>query len=134
MLISRYKKSKWLKKDQVEAMPETQRRTVVENVEEDEVGDEVKLVAYFKGIEKGLVLNATNMDVLADAAGSQDSDDFAGLAVELTIDPNVRYQGKRVGGIVLKASARKTTTADAPFDDAIPFGDDVPVEAYANES
>src|SRR5688572_26954145 len=111
MLISRYKKSKWLKRGAVEEMTDAERRTVVETVSEDEVGDEVKLVAYFKGIEKGLPLNATNMDILAEAAGSEDSDDFAGLAVEIVVDPNIRYAGKRVGGIVLRPLAQPAKAA-----------------------
>lgn len=136
MLITKFKKSKWLKKDAVEALPASRRRTRIVNIEEDEVGDDTKLVCYFDGIEKGLPLNATNMDVLADASGSQDSDDFIGLAVEIVVDPNVRFQGKRVGGIVLKPIWESTPAPadEIAFDDAIPFGDNSPpLEAYEDE-
>ena len=123
MLITKYRSSKWLKKEDVDALSAEHRLTVVEFIEEAEVGDDVKPVAHFKGIEKAWPINITGLEVLAELTGSQDTDDFVDAAVELYVDPDVRYAGKRVGGIKLRPVAVKPIAKEdgAPFDDAIPF-------------
>lgn len=113
MKIAKYRNSKWLRKDDVEAMSEKERQTVVERIVEEEVGDDLKPVIYFKGIDKGWPLNMTALEQLAELTGSDDTDDFAGARVEIFVDPSVRYAGKRIGGIKLRA-------AKEPFDDEIP--------------
>ncbi len=123
MKISKYRSSKWLKKEDVEALSPEQRRTEVVSIEEEQVGDDLKPVVYFKGIEKGWPINMTGLEVLAELTGSQDTEDFDGTKVELFVDPDVRYAGKRVGGIKLRSIPSKSLVKDdgAPFDDAIPF-------------
>jgi hypothetical protein len=104
MNINSFRKSRWLKKEDVSAMTPAERQTVVMRiVDEEEVGDERKPVCYFKGIDKGWPINMTGFEVLAEITGSEETTDYVGAAVELYVDPNVKYQGKRVGGIKLRA-------------------------------
>ena len=57
---------------------------VMQKVTREDVGDDAKRkpVIYFRGKEKGLVCNATNYDVIADAYGDE-TDDWAGQPIEL---------------------------------------------------
>ena len=98
MQISKYRKSKWLKKEDVAEFDEGQQLTTVEAVLEEQVGDDIKPVIYFKGVEKGWAANMTGLEALAEMSGSGDTEDFIGIRVEIYVDPDVRYAGKRVGG------------------------------------
>jgi hypothetical protein len=42
-----------------------------------------KSIAYFKGAKKGLVLNVTNWDKIADITGEDDSDNWPGHRIEV---------------------------------------------------
>jgi hypothetical protein len=44
-------------------------KVIMANVEKEKMGDDMKLVLYFKGKEKGLVLNKTNSNTIVDAYG-----------------------------------------------------------------
>ena len=123
MDIGKYRNSRWLKKEDVDAFSAETRRTVVESIKEELVGDDLKPVVYFKGIEKGWPINMTGLEVLADLTGSQDTEDFGGANVELYVDPEVRYAGKRVGGIKLRPIVPNLVVKEdsAHFDDATPF-------------
>jgi len=132
MNINRYRKSKWLKKEDVAALSPARRLTVVERFAEEPVGegDELKPVCYFQGIDKGWPINTTALEVLSEITGSDDTDDYVGAAVEIFVDPNVQYQGRRVGGIKLRAPAKgklagKVTKPIAPVadDDVQPVDD-----------
>lgn len=63
-----------------------------------------KLVAYFEELDQALVLNKSNLGILEELFGSDDTDDYVGKKVVLYFDPTVMYSGKRVGGIRIKAS------------------------------
>jgi hypothetical protein len=78
----------------------------IESIEEEEVGDDRKLVARFAGKSKGLVLNDTNLETL-EAAFGPDSSDAIGGQVILFVDPSVRYGGQRVGRTRIKLPAKK---------------------------
>ncbi len=123
MFIGKYRQSKWLTKEDVNALSADQRRTVVVSIKEEEVGEDIKPVGRFEGIEKPWPINMTGLDELAEMTGSQETDDFVGAEIELYVDPDVRYAGKRVGGIKLRPIAAKPVAKEdgAPFDDAIPF-------------
>lgn len=81
-------------------------RVVVESVTVDEIknddGKDKKLVAHFVGKEKGLVLNRTNADSLAEISGSDKTEDWSGTPVILFVDPSVMFGGKKVGGIRMR--------------------------------
>lgn len=123
MHISKYRNSKWLKKEDVAQLDEEERIVTVEAIVEEQVGDDIKPVVYFKGIDKGWAINMTGLEALAEMAESQDTDDFIGLRVEIYVDPDVRYAGKRVGGIKIRvAPLRKPPKGPGDdFDDPIPY-------------
>jgi hypothetical protein len=57
----------------------------IDRVEIEAVGrsKEMKPVVYFKGKEKGLVLNKTNGNKIAQITGSKDTDDWHGCQIKL---------------------------------------------------
>ena len=61
-----------------------------------------KLVLFFDGTKKGLVLNMANGDALYDMTGHEDPEEWIGQRVELYVDENVAYAGKRIGGVRLR--------------------------------
>jgi len=61
-----------------------------------------KLVLFFNGTKKGLVLNMSQGDALYDMTGHEDPEEWIGQRVELFVDENVNYAGKKVGGVRLR--------------------------------
>lgn len=95
----------------------------IEKVVMETLGDERKPVAYFKGKEKGLVLNKTNFSTIEDISGEEDTDNWAGTSVKL-ITVKVEFQGKRVPAIRIEEPTRekRREPVEAPPDDSeIPF-------------
>lgn len=72
-------------------------KVVIDHVEMDKIGDDTKLIVYFRGKDKGLVLNKTNASVISDMHGD-DTDDWSGCDIML-FPTRVDYQGKRVDAI-----------------------------------
>jgi len=72
-----------------------------------------------------MVLNSTNIQLLAKACESEDTDDWIGKKVIIYSDPNVSFGGKLVGGLRVKLPIKKKTLAPAggKFDD---MEDDIP--------
>jgi hypothetical protein len=83
---------------------------VVDRVTQEEVGDDLKFVCYFKGAQKGLVLNGTNWDALEDISGIADSDGWHGVKVVLVTE-RVRYNGQIYDGIRIKPQAQQHPVA-----------------------
>jgi hypothetical protein len=84
--------------------------TEVLGVKEEEVtapgkGTKTRLVAYFDGQSKGLVLNTANCETLAEITGTDDPNEWKDLALELYVDPDVKYGGKKIGGIRIRKPA-----------------------------
>lgn len=74
-------------------------RAVIEGGKLEEMGDgSFKPVLRFRNSKKGLVLNKTNGDTIAEVYGD-DSDAWIGQTIVLYFDPKVSYAGKRTGGI-----------------------------------
>lgn len=73
-----------------------------------------KLILYFDDLEKGLVCNITNINVLIDVLGSDETDDWMGREVELYVDHGVMFGGKRVGGIRVRASGAQLRSSLEP--------------------
>ena len=98
-----YRSSKYLKKDEFER-PKVATISYVseENVAPEGSPKKVRLVAHFDELDKGLVLNMSNCDVVAELTGEDDTDGWAGTVVELFNDPEIRFQGKKTGGIRLR--------------------------------
>jgi arabinogalactan endo-1,4-beta-galactosidase len=102
----------------------------ISHVEMTEIGRDERPVLFFKGKEKGLVLNKTNATNIATVYGD-DTDDWAGGEVTL-YEAMVDYQGKTVPAIRVRVPPRKPAAtaqgqppreqrAPAPVDDDIPF-------------
>ena len=70
----------------------------IESVAMEEVGDGTKPVVYFKGQNKGLVLNKTNAAMIEEIAATDEMDDWGGVRVVL-YPARVDFQGKRVPAI-----------------------------------
>ena len=80
----------------------------IERVEIEKVSDdEEKPILYFRGHEKGIVLNRINSDAITEIVGTDETDDWNGHRVVLYVDRNVQMKGKRVGGIRVMAPPRQ---------------------------
>jgi hypothetical protein len=120
MKISETFRSKFLKASDLQG------RTVeaeIDLVTEEEVGEarEKKLIVYFRGKHRGIVLNQTNAVALQSSFGDE-TDSWAGKSVQIFVEP-VMFQGKRVDGLRLRAPAAAAAPSPAPegLDDDIPF-------------
>jgi hypothetical protein len=90
-------------------------------IKEEEVtapgkGTETRLVLYFDGLKKGLVLNTANAEALAELTGTDDYEKWVDTPVQLYVDPDVKYGGKRTGGIRI----RKPPSASVPVQEQEP--------------
>ena len=125
MHISKMKQSRYLKTADVDDdVLVTIDRVELEKIDHD--SDEEKYVLYMKEFDKGLVLNWTNIQLLAKATGNEDSDSWAGHQVILFHDETVMFRGNVVGGIRVRAIKKKPVAvlkANDP-DDRIPGWDD----------
>lgn len=65
--------------------------------------EELKYCLEFDEVEKPLVLNSVNAQVIAQITGSQESEHWNGHKIVLYEDPNVSFGGKLVGGIRVRA-------------------------------
>lgn len=110
--ISSMKSSKYLKKEDVgRGKLMTISEVVQQNVALESQPAEMKWVCYFEGEEKGMVLNSTNAEAIADILKERNSDNWGGGVVVLYDDPNVSYAGKRTGGIRVRAPRQNAATA-----------------------
>jgi len=102
------------------------------HVDMREIGGEPKPILYFKGKEKGMVLNKTNAGKIAEMFGD-DTDDWEGGEVIL-YEAMVDFQGKTVAAIRVRLAPRKvvSATAERPArseptqDDPRTLNDDIP--------
>lgn len=97
-------------------------------------GQQSKPVAYFKGTDKGLVLNVTNSKRIATIAGSNNTDDWRGTKITL-YGTETEFQGDVVECIrvrvqkreappvmdaIKKRTRRKAASTEPEPDDPIP--------------
>ncbi len=91
---------------------------------------EMKMVVYFQGKEKGVVLNKTNSKKITEIAGTPETDDWAGTKIRL-FATTTEFGGETVECIRVKAPgvAQKPKPKPEPepeyagvaADDEIPF-------------
>jgi len=119
--------SKYLKQGDIEEETEV---TIIKigqlNVAREDEQPEMKWAVRFEELKKPMILNSTNIQLLAKACGSEDTDDWIGKKVVIFADPNVSFGGKLVGGLRVKLPVKKKTTEAKPagkFDD---MEDDIP--------
>jgi hypothetical protein len=96
--------------------------------------EETKLILYFSGTGKSLVVNATNFDLLEEVTGQSDSDNWRGHTIEV-YPTTTEVRGETFDCIRIRAPAQKdllaATTPNLPpapppaptgdMDDEIPF-------------
>lgn len=86
----------------------------IDRVEFEPVGrqKEMKPILYFANKEKGLVLNKTNSNKIAELAGTPETDEWSGVHVRL-FSTHVEFQGESVEAIRVKAAPPRTAAAPA---------------------
>lgn len=108
--------SKWLKASDLDG---DSRAVQIKSIDTEKMNDgEMKPVVYFKGSNKGLVLNVTNGRVLADLFGG-DTDDWIGKPIVLGAS-TTDFQGRTVDCIRLRPAKKKVeAVTKAAFDDTL---------------
>lgn len=106
------------------------------NVAREDEPLEMKWLVHFNEFEKAMVLNTTNINALAKACGSDDTDDWAGKEVIVYVDPTIAYGGKIVGGLRIRkyvvAAPPKQAVKAAPRQPAVQADDEDP--RFKNEA
>lgn len=82
----------------------TIRAVVKENVAPEDKDEERKWVVYFQETDTGVVLNTSRLSQLTEIFGSNDSDVWVNAKVTVYCDPEIRFGGKKVGGVAFKAA------------------------------
>jgi hypothetical protein len=138
MKISQMLDSKYIKRGDLDEFDGERVVTIVKigrgNIARDDEEPDMKWMIRFKEFSKPMVLNTTNIQLIAQATGSDDTDDWIGKEVILYDDPNVSFGGKLVGGLRVKRVPKSKAApakpvgsmADMPSDDldddsSIPF-------------
>jgi hypothetical protein len=99
-------------------------RVAEENVAKEGAPHEMKWCIYFKEIDKPMVLNSTNGQIIAQITGSQETDDWAGKKIVIYHDPSVSFGGKLVGGIRCRAPRGPANPAKPTTQPALPVEDE----------
>lgn len=103
-------------------------RVTMGRVEREEIGTDKKLVLYFQGKDKGMVLNKTNANNIASLYGPE-TEDWQGKRIMLTV-AWVDFQGRSVEALRVRPPAKTggAQKQEAPLpremadmDDEIPF-------------
>lgn len=124
--INDLRKSRFLTKADVgKGMLVTIRSVEEMNVAKEGAPEELRWCLTFEELEKPLVLNSTNGQLIAAITGSEELNDAIGTQVVLYDDPTIMFAGKLTGGIRVRAPktqpSPKTTRQTPPPDNSIPF-------------
>lgn len=98
MLPSNYLKQSDFPEDYVVTIRGIERK----NIAMDGKPAEYKWLATFAEFEKPMVLNSTNIQLMAKACGSDDTDDWIGKQIIVYVDENVSFGGELVGGLRIR--------------------------------
>ena len=125
--ISQMIESKYLKQGDIEEETEVTIAKIGQlNVAREDEQPEMKWAVRFEELKKPMILNSTNIQLLAKACGSEDTDDWIGKKVVIFADPNVSFGGKLVGGLRVKLPIKKKTTEGKPANKFDDMEDDIP--------
>ncbi len=114
MRIGEMKESKYLKKEDVGAGKlVTISGMEQQNVAMEDQPPEMKWIIHFKEFQKGMVLNWTNIQLIAKAVGDEETDAWAGKQIVIYEDENVSFGGKLVGGIRCRAAKLRPRPGEA---------------------
>mgnify|MGYP007031196897 CR=1 FL=1 len=98
----------------------------IKECEMETLGEDKKLVLYFKETKKGLALNKTNMKTIAKVLDSMETDDWIGKRIAL-FSTEVDFKGEQVLAIRVRLKAPKAKPVEAaapPADTSDPFSED----------
>lgn len=87
-------------------------RVTMGRVEREEIGTDKKLVLYFQGKDKGMVLNKTNANAIGDHYGDDTDDWYEQPLILFAI--KTEYQGKPVDGLRCRIPTAKDNRNVAP--------------------
>lgn len=128
MKISAMLPSTYLKQDDIDQpYIVTVKKLEYKNIAKDDDTPERKWLVHFAEFDKAMVLNSTNIQLLAKACKSEETDDWIGQEVIVYTDPSISYGGKVTGGLRIRATeapaaAPKRTPVVAPSNDSdVPF-------------
>ena len=100
----KYRNTKFIQKSDVErGALVTIDKVTEENVAPDSQAEEIKYVIHFKEDYKPWAPGIETLDTIHGIAGTGNVDDWPGTKLVLFIDSEVKYAGKRVGGIRCRA-------------------------------
>lgn len=98
------------------------------NVAMESQSPDMKWCLLFKELDKPLILNITNGQLIAAILGSSEFDHWIGKEIVLYNDKTVMFAGKLTGGIRVRASQGGQPNPDyvgdnppPPIDDDVPF-------------
>src|SRR5512139_1916857 len=74
-----------------------------DNVAKEGAPEELRRCVKFEQLDKPMVLNSTNGQIIAQITKSEETDHWTGHKIVLYDDPNVSFGGKLVGGIRVRA-------------------------------
>lgn len=116
MLISAMSTSKFLKKEDVMDRPMlvTINGITEENVAMDDQPKEMKYCLHFLELDKPLVLNKTNIEMCAEVCNSEETDEWQGKKIVIYNDESIKFQGKKTGGIRIRAAKGLQSKPDKP--------------------
>lgn len=83
----------------------------IKDVVVEEIGSDRKMVAYFAGKEKGMVINKTNAHTIGEAYG-QDTDEWIGQPIEI-FSMKVEFNGRMVDGLRVRVPSRRQSSGPA---------------------
>lgn len=131
MKTSLMKESKFLKKEDV--MPPvlvTMGQVEKVNVALEGVEPEYRWALHFDEMDKPMVLNQTNINLINSVTGTDDTDDWVGKQIVLYNDPTISYAGKVTGGIRVRGNAKQ----ESPVVPGKPKPESFKVENKDNEA
>lgn len=101
-----FSESKFLKHQELEGQDwvvtiDRVERQELKNRDNNEI--EKKFILFFKELEKGMILNATNMGILNGLFKSDESDDWVGKRVTLYTKDDIEMGGKIMSGLRIRA-------------------------------
>jgi len=100
----KYKKSRFLTKSDVEDEPQvTYDEAADQNVALPGEQEKIKPCIKFKELDKQLAANITQLDAIAELAGTDEMDEWPGTRLTLYWDPTVAYGPNITGGIRVRA-------------------------------
>lgn len=92
------------------------------NIAQEDQSPEYKWLCKFEEFDKPMVLNTTNIQLLAKVCDSDDTDDWIGKKVIVYVDENVSFAGKLTGGLRIRRAKPKGPVQElADMEDDVPF-------------